>query len=314
MAAGRLAKRGVAVAAVLMLAGCMSTHTPALVEASNQDLSSLEHGAANADTAGDSEPAIFSKPDTSLANRQQLGNEYAEQILARSKRSPDVNLQTKLQTIVSNIAKHVDGDRFNYRVYLLEDPRPNAFTTGGGHVFITVGLVAALRTEGQIAAVIAHEMAHNSSAHVVKGAHSRKIVKETATFSEDVMHQRWGLPWLGSSIEFLVSTGANKYTREQEDEADFLGLQYIIAAGYDPHEAPRAVKALVADGGDQSELQNFFFGRHSTAKARIWRFKNLIKAYYAKLDTQALKRSSADYDELAMPYWQAASSGAVATQ
>jgi len=112
----------------------------------------------------------------------------------------------------------------------------------------------------------------------------------------------------------LVSTGANKYTREQEDEADFLGLQYIIAAGYDPHEAPRAVKALVADGGDQSELQNFFFGRHSTAKARIWRFKNLIKAYYAKLDTQALKRSSADYDELAMPYWQAASSGAVATQ
>ena len=314
MAAGRLAKPGVAVAAVLMLAGCMSTHTPALVEASSQDLSSLEHGAANADTAGDSEPAIFSKPDTSLANRQQLGNEYAEQILARSKRSPDVNLQTKLQTIVSNIAKHVDGDRFNYRVYLLEDPRPNAFTTGGGHVFITAGLVAALRTEGQIAAVIAHEMAHNSSAHVVKGAHSRKIVKETATFSEDVMHQRWGLPWLGSSIEFLVSTGANKYTREQEDEADFLGLQYIIAAGYDPHEAPRAVKALVADGGDQSELQNFFFGRHSTAKARIWRFKNLIKAYYAKLDTQALKRSSADYDELAMPYWQAASKGAVATQ
>ncbi|NNE22100.1 MAG: M48 family metalloprotease [Rhizobiales bacterium] len=314
MAAERMAKSVIAVAAVLVLAGCMSTHTPALVEASSQDLSLPEHGSADAGTAGNSEPAIFSKPDTSFSNRQQLGDEFAQQILARSKRSPDEKLQAKLQTMVSNIGRHVDGNRFEYRVYLLDDPRPNAFTTGGGHVFITAGLVAALRTEGQIAAVIAHEMAHNASAHVVKGAHSRKIVKETATFSENVMHQRWGLPWLGSSIEFLVSTGANKYTREQEDEADFLGLQYIVAAGYDPHEAPRAVMALVADGGDQSELENFFFGRHSTAKARVWRFKNLIKAYYPNLDTQGMKRSSADYDELAMPYWKAASSGTVATQ
>lgn len=314
MAVERLAKSGIAVAAILMLAGCMSTHTPALVEASSQDLSSIDDGVASANAAGNSEPAIFSKPDTSVANRQQLGNDYAQQILKKSKRSTDAALQGKLQTMVSNIGRHIGGDHFDYRIYLLEDPRPNAFTTGGGHVFITTGLVAALRTEGQAAAVIAHEMAHNSSAHVVKGAHSRKIVKETATFSEEVMHQRWGLPWLGSSIEFLVSTSANKYTREQEDEADLLGLQYIVAAGYDPHEAPSAVKALVADGRDESEIENFFFGRHSTAKARVWRFKNLIKAYYPSLDTQGMKRSSADYDELAMPYWNAASTETAATQ
>lgn len=314
MATERLAKSAIAVTAVLMLGGCMSTHTPALVEASSQDLSSLGDSVTGARAVGDSDPAIFTEPDTSVAHRQQLGNDYAEQILKRSKRSADVKLQDKLQEMVSDIGKHIDGDHFDYRVYLIEDPRPNAFTTGGGHVFITTGLIAALRTEGQAAAVIAHEMAHNASAHVVKGAHSRKIVKETAAFSENVMHQRWGVPWLGSSLEFLVSTSVNNYTRAQEDEADFLGLQYIVAAGYDPHEAPRAVKALVADGSDQSEIKNFFFGRHSTAKARIWRFNNLIKAYYPGLDVEGMKRSDADYDALAMPYWSAASSETAAAQ
>ena len=305
MAAERLTKSMIAMTVAAALTGCMSTHSPTLIEASSQDLSAIDNSATDGKAVGEADPAIFSKPDTSLAHRQELGNNYAQQILSRSTRSADVKLQDKLQTMVSKIGSHIDGDRFDYRVYLLDDPRPNAFTTGGGHVFITTGLVAALHSEGQIAAVIAHEMAHNASAHVVKGAHSRKIVKETAAFSENVMHQRWGLPWLGSSLEFLVSTSVNKYTREQEDEADLLGLQYIVEAGYDPHEAPRAVEALVADGREQSEIRNFFFGRHSTAKARIWRFKNLIKAYYPKLDTGAMKRSSADYDELARPYWTA---------
>lgn len=312
MAAEGRIKFGTALAAVLMLSGCMSTHTAALIEASSQDLAASEP--QNASVTGDSEPAIFSKPDTSLSNRKRLGDSYAEQILKRSKRGTDLKLQEKLQRIVSRIGEHVDGDKLDYRIYLLDDDRPNAFTTGGGHVFITTGLVAALRSEGQIAAVIAHEMAHNASAHVVKSAHSRKIVKETAEFSEKVMHQRWGVPWLGNSIAFLVSTGANKYTREQEDDADFLGLQYIVSAGYDPREAGRAVESLVAGGRDQSAFSNFFFGRHSTAKARIWRFKNLIKAYYPNLNAEGMRRSSEEYNVLARPYWTAVSRNSAASQ
>ena len=316
MATKCLIKFGTAFATVLMLSGCMSSHTPALIEASSQDLTLPEPESVKLNTGSpnEGEPAIFSKPDTSLSNRKRLGDTYAEQILQRSKRGTDLKLQDKLQRIVSNIGQHVDGDKFDYRIYLLDDDRPNAFTTGGGHVFISTGLVATLHSEGQIAAVIAHEMAHNSSAHVVKSAHSRKIVKETAEFSEKVMHQRWGVPWLGNSIAFLVSTGANKYTREQEDEADFLGLQYIVAAGYDPREAGRAVEALVADGHDQSAISNFFFGRHSTAQARIWRFKNLIKAYYPDLDSDSRRRSSEEYNALARPYWNARPRNSAAAQ
>ncbi len=306
MTAKRLAVSVSSVAMVLMLGGCMSARSPAFVEAASQDLAAPsldgDSGVAESD---DHEPSIFAKPDTSVRRRQQLGDRYAGQILKRSTLSTNKALQLKLQEIVTRLSRHIAGDQFVYRLYLLEDLQPNAFTTGGGHLFVTTGLVTALRSEGQIAAVMAHEMAHNATAHVVKGAHGRAIVKRTAAFSENVMHQRWGVPWLGNSLAFLVSTGVNKFTRQQEDEADALGLDYIVAAGYDPHEAPRAVKALAADRSDQSELHNFFFGRHSTASARIWQFGNLIKAKYAGLDTAGRIRSTAEYDALAGNYWSA---------
>lgn len=314
MATESLTKSGLALATVLMLGGCMSARSPAFVEAASQDLETPSTGVSSSKAVGDSEAAIFSLPDTSMAHRQQLGDDYAEQVLKRSTRSTNARMEKKLQKIVTILRQHIEGDQFAYRVYLLEDPRPNAFTTGGGHLFVTTGLIAALRSEGQIAAVMAHEMAHNATAHVVKGAHGRKIVNQTTTFSEDVMHQRWGVPWLGNSLAFLVSTGVNKFTRQQEDDADALGLQYIVAAGYDPHEAARAVKALSANDGDQSEFRNFFFGRHSTASARIWRFGNLIKAYYPDLDVESKRRSSAEYDALAVKYWNAAPGETTAAQ
>ncbi len=294
---------GLTLTLVLALGGCMSVRSPAFVEAASQDLAepSPEEPAPS---VSDNEPSIFSQPDISIARRQELGDQYAEQVRKRTTRSTNKALEKKLQEVVNRISKHIEGDQFEYRVYLLEDLRPNAFTTGGGHLFVTTGLIAVLRSEGQVAAVMAHEMAHNASAHVVKGAHSRAIAKRTATFSENVMHQRWGVPWLGNSLTFLVSTSVNKYTRKQEDEADALGLDYIVAAGYDPHEAPNAVKALSSDNSDQSEVKNFFFGRHSTAKARIWQFGNLIKARYAHVNPADRIRSTSEYDALAEPYWR----------
>jgi predicted Zn-dependent protease len=56
-----------------------------------------------------------------------------------------------------------------YRVYLIDSPHANAFTPGGGHIFVTTGIIRRLRTEAQLAMVLAHEMAHNRAIHVVKG-------------------------------------------------------------------------------------------------------------------------------------------------
>ncbi len=302
MTTHRLALLAVALMFGPVLGGCTGSGTPAFVEAASQSLASN----SSSNRAIKAEPSIFAGPDTSMLHRQDLGDKYAQQILKKSKRSSNTKLEAKLQDIVSHLSGHIRGDQFAYRLYLLEDLRPNAFTTGGGHLFVTTGLVSVLRSEGQIAAVMAHEMAHSAAAHVVKGAHGQSIIEKTIEFSDEVLDKRYGLPpWLGDGLSFLVTTGVNRYTRQQEDEADAMGLRLIVAAGYDPHEAPRAVQAIATTYMDQSEFENFFYGRHSTAKYRIWQFSNLIKAHYSLIDPADRIRTTGEYDELARPYWGA---------
>jgi predicted Zn-dependent protease len=254
-------------------------------------------------TAASETVSLLDGPDTSIAARQQMGDRYASMILDRSKQSTDKAAERRLNRVVRRLARHMEQASFAYQVHLLEDAKPNAFTSGGGHLFVTTGMMRTLKSEGQMAMVLAHEMAHNELAHVAKGVHGRTIAERAANFSAQVLDKKLGLTWLGSSFDFLVATGLNTYTREQEDEADLHGLTTIVAAGFDPYVAPRAVRELAQGAHETSEWHNFFNGKHPTSKMRIWRLNNLIKAHFYNIDVSSRRRSSDDYDKLMERYW-----------
>jgi predicted Zn-dependent protease len=133
-------------------------------------------------------------------------------------------------------------------------------------------------------------------------AHHRALAARAASFSEEVLDKQLGLTWIGSGFDFLVQTRLNTYTRDQEDKADLLGLQYIVAAGYDPYVAPRAVHQLSGGRHTQSEWTNFFKGKHPTSQSRIWRLNNLIKAYFYNVDIANARRSTPAYDRATARY------------
>ena len=288
---------GVLGCAMLLLSGCLAARNGDEAGLSAQPLVTPQP------TGLSQEPSLLRGPDTSIAARQQMGDRYASMILDRSKQSSDKAVQSRLNKIVVHLARHMQQASFPYQVHLLEDAKPNAFTSGGGHLFVTTGMMRALKSEGQMAMVLAHEMAHNELAHVAKGVHGRNIAQRAASFSERVLDKKLGLTWIGSSFDFLVETGLNTYTREQEDEADLYGLTTIVAAGYDPYVAPRAVRELAEGAHEQSEWHNFFNGKHPTSKMRIWRLNNLIKAHFYNVDVSTRRRSSDDYDALMERYW-----------
>ncbi len=250
--------------------------------------------------------SVLNGPDTSVSFRQRMGDRYAGIILKGARKSSDARMARRLNAVVDNLERQIDNSAFSYTVHLLVDEQPNAFTAGGGHLFVTTGLLGVLKSEGQMAMVLAHEMAHNELSHVVKGAHGRAIASRAASFSDRVLDKQLGLTWIGSGFDFLVATGLNTYTRDQEDEADLHGMSYIVAAGYDPYVAPRAVRELSGGTHNQSEWINFFKGKHPTSKMRIWRLNNLIKAHFYNVDIAGTRRTSDAYDLLAKRYWRAA--------
>jgi predicted Zn-dependent protease len=180
-----------------------------------------------------------------------------------------------------------------YRVYLIDSPHANAFTPGGGHIFVTTGIIRRLRTEGQLAMVLAHEMAHNRATHVVKGQDGQSLNKRVTAFGKRIFDDKLGVPWLSKGVKALADTSLSSYTRAQEEEADRIGFQYFVAAGYDPREAPRSFAALIEVDAQKKSIFDVFDGYPEGIK-RAEAINGLVSRY-GERDTSHLTRNTSSY-------------------
>lgn len=278
----------------LWLAGCQSI---AVLSDPDFAADSKSTVASALERAGD----MLGGPDTSLSNQKALGDRLAAQALERVRLAEDDALEAYLTSMATHIAANTKARALEFRVYVIEDDTPNAFTPGGGHIFVTTGLVARLGTESQMAMVLAHEVAHNADAHVVRGAHRRAFTQKASEASKTVFDERLGLSWVGEKVGLAIDASVNLYTRDQEDAADEDGLDYMIAAGYDPAEVVATFEALMGASGGRSSP--FDLEKQASAKdRRITRLRNLLKAKYKGRDFSSAVISTATYDQLAGRY------------
>ena len=216
-----------------------------------------------------------------LRAQQEIGNRLAERMLKKVRLSKDEGEKRRIERLVARLAKATPRAVEDWHVHLVEDPRPNAFTTGGGHLFITTGMVRLLGDDERIATVLAHEMAHNTLAHVIYAREKKAMARDAHAFSWELARST-NMEWLGKSLSFIVNTTLNSYSRQQEDEADAEGLDYLVRAGWEPQVALRTFDVLAKHYHDAPELKNFFYGNHPTYTTRRWHLANVIRAHYRK--------------------------------
>jgi len=276
--------------------------------AENQLLDQLDAGASGThfNARSKTPPVSVSPAGSSAFKRQQLiGNDLAQRALKVMERSKDTELEDYLNVIANrlkNTPEHGASDLY-YKVYLVDSPHANAFTPGGGHIFVTTGIVTKLRTEGQMAMVLAHEMAHNRASHVVKGHDGQSLNKRVTAFGKRIFDDGLGVPWLSSGVKVLADTSLSSYTRAQEEEADMLGFRYFVSAGYDPNEAPRSFAALITVDAQKKSIFDVFDG-YPEGIRRAEDMNSMVYAAYRDMDTSHLVRDSKTYARLASAYWQ----------
>lgn len=130
---------------------------------------------------------------------------------------------------------------YKYDFHLLADPRTvNAFALPGGQIFITEGLFRLFRTEGELAAVLGHEVGHviarHSAEHLAKQQLTQGLVGAVAVGSGDM-----------TTAQVVQQVGAiinMKYGRDDELESDALGIRLMSEAGYDPRAMLAVMQAL----------------------------------------------------------------------
>ncbi len=183
-----------------------------------------------------------------------------------------------------------DPQKINFKFYVIRDKDANAFALANGVVVINSGMIMKLENEAQLAAVIAHEISHATQEHTWRAMNKDKN-KRTALLVGTLAASIFA-PGLDTVLSLVSSAMVNGYSRRLEDQADRIGLEYMVAANYDPREAPRVWKIMSKGGRDMPNT--FFWSSHNSNAMRRSYLMVEIRDNYSHLDFNQMKKGDAE--------------------
>jgi predicted Zn-dependent protease len=145
-----------------------------------------------------------------------------------------------LNGVLARLAPASQAPSDAYRVTILDSPVVNAFALPSGDIFVTRGLLALANDGSEVAAVMAHEIAHVTAHHAAQ----RAELEKTAALFTRVSSQLLDRPQEGEQVEARMKLSIARFSREQEFEADKIGIGDVAKAGFDPYAAARFLGSL----------------------------------------------------------------------
>lgn len=181
----------------------------------------------------------------------------------------DVKLEQTVARIVGRVVAASDKPDQSYQITILNAPAVNAFALPGGYLYVTRGLLSLANDSSEVAAVLAHEMAHVTADHAIARQNKARTAMIVSRVVTDVLDDDAGRLALASSQRSLAS-----FSRQQELEADAIGVRTIGRAGYDPFAAARFLTAMGRFAAYRSaaavdEKQPEFLASHPSTPERI---------------------------------------------
>ncbi|GAB4274358.1 MAG: M48 family metalloprotease [Deferrisomatales bacterium] len=177
----------------------------------------------------------------------RFGRELAARILGRYPLDPDPDLNRYVNLVGSAVAVYGPRSEIAYHFGVLASDRVNAYAAPGGYVFLTRGALAHMADEGELAAVLAHEIGHIDRRHIVEELHIRGSDAGAAAGLARLLGgvgDSAGVAFsqsVGAALEILFERG---YRIEDEYEADAHAVELLVAAGYDPGALARYLERI----------------------------------------------------------------------
>ncbi|HVN27020.1 MAG TPA: M48 family metalloprotease [Candidatus Binataceae bacterium] len=195
---------------------------------------------------------------STTADEVRIGREQNAQLLeAFGGAYNDAALAAYVSKVGDSLAAKSERKDITYTFTVLDSPIVNAMALPGGYIYITRGLLALASSEAELAGVLGHEIGHVTGLHHAQ-RQSRQTVAGVAGLGVTVLGAIAGLP-IGQQTQMLAGAFLASYTRDQEYEADLLGIRYMNAAGYDP----KAMATFLDKLNAWTTLQETILGRDS---------------------------------------------------
>ncbi|GAB6040961.1 M48 family metallopeptidase [Endothiovibrio diazotrophicus] len=232
-----------------------------------------------------------------------LGRAVAAQLFEAYPLVRDKKKSVYLTTLATYLARYssLPETYAGYRVGIIKGKAPNAFAAPGGMILLTEGLVALAQNEEQLAAVVAHEIAHVALGHGVAVLKTANFTEAGAIVGEAQLSRKMGgAGAMGHLFSQSVSAVVQKlvvngYSQDQEFDADREAVRILYRAGYDPTAATALLQRLAARNQKAGEHQGFA-ATHPAPTARLDKVKKVLAAESlsgeeGKARTQRFKRS-----------------------
>ena len=216
---------------------------------------------------------------------------------------PDDQVQTYVRQLGAKLVPEYQRsllagspDKINFQFFVVDQKVTNAFALSNGTVVIYSRMFELLENEAQFAAVLGHEMSHAIQEHTYRQMQYHKKALLALKIGGAIAAAR-GNYSIANAATLIEAAVRNGYSRSLEDQADRLGLEYMINAGYDPREAPRVWKVLTLAEGDKPT--NFFWSNHSNNTTRRSYLMAELKNNYTDLDYSKLQKGDETFNAVA---------------
>jgi predicted Zn-dependent protease len=216
----------------------------------------------------------------------QLGRAWLRFFRAQAPTVDDPLLFDYLENLIYKLVSHSKLEDRRIELVIVNNPTINAFAVPGGVIGIHNGLLTWAETEDELATVLAHEVAHLSQRHFSRGVEFQK--KQAPVTTAAMLASLILIATTGSDAGLAAMTAtqaaaqdsALRYSRSNEQEADRIGMQTMVAADMDPHAAPamfeRMLQASRYSGGDRVPE---FLRTHPLSENRIADTRNRARKY-----------------------------------
>lgn len=227
---------------------------------------------------------------TSEAQEIAMGQQADKQISASLGLYPDEALQRYIQQLGSKLAATSERPNLPWTFRVVDDPVVNAFALPGGFIYVTRGILAHLSNEAELAGVLGHEIGHVTAQHSVHRMATQQLTQlglGVGTILKPELQRYAELAGAGLGLLFL------KFSRDDENQADELGVRYMTRAGNDPHQLGAVMTMLdrISGGSDGGRVPEWL-ATHPSPDNRREHIAEIISAMNSHATGGTVNRQS----------------------
>jgi predicted Zn-dependent protease len=198
----------------------------------------------------------------------QLGTDYANQINAQLPILQDPEINRYINVLGDSIAHLTGRADLPWQFFIVNAPDVNAFAVPGGYIYVNRGLIERTQSLSQLAGVLGHEIGHVVKRHSIKQMQQQQGAQIGVTL---------GCVLLNACQSDIAQAGINiagtaifaKFSRDDEKEADDVGIQNVVRAGISPKGIPEMFQILLNERQSNPGGVDLWFATHPTEESRI---------------------------------------------